>query len=334
MGKTIHPLKKISSLLMVTLFAVLLAGCGSAIDPGAFHRFTESTVELREGADEVLGLQYDWALERFIEETVAGDEISEEKVQKLLLENVPEVPFAWTAGKPPLLFFEVRRFRETVRALNDALVQYAELLAELAVAGNMGEEEFKATAEGINSGLRDATATFSEDDFNKGIAFFSTGATALFQGYLKSKTKDKLREALAGNQKNILDLSQHLRDAMRLASQHAFAEYGPRSLELAISLTPDSGLNTDKKKDRVLELIELDELLIKRLDTLRRLDDSYRALPAANRELMESLDKGQGGLAAIYRIRDNAKRLRELYKELAEPSDGQGAGSAAESNGE
>ncbi len=334
MSKTVNHMQKASALLIFPMIVVFLTGCQSAIDPGAFHRFTESTVELREGADEVLGHQYEWARERFMEEMTVGDSISEENVQKLLLENVPGQPFAWTTPKPPLLFLEARQFRETVREMNDALVQYAELLAELAIAGRMDEEEFKATAEGINTGLRDAAATFSDSDHNRGIAIFSVGATELFQQYLNSKSKEKLREALDGNQENIRALSKHLRDAMRLASQHAFAEYSPRSLDLAILLTPDSGLSPDKKKDRASELIELNELLIKRLDTLRRLDDSYRALPGANRELAESLDKGEGGLTSIYRIRNNAKRLRELYKELEIPADDQDVGSESESNEE
>ena len=322
------------ALLIIPICAVFLTGCQSAIDPGAFNQFAASTVELREGADEVLGHQYEWARERFIEETVAGDEISGENVEKLMLGNDSDKPFAWTSPEPPLLFLGARQFRETVRELNDALVQYAELLAELAGAGRMDEEEFRATAEGINSGLRDAAATVSDADHNQGIAIFSAGATELFQQYLNSKSRDKLREALDGNQENIRTLSEHLRAAMRLASQHTFAEYLPRSFDLAMTLTPDSDLSISKKKDRVVELIELNELLIKRLDTLRRLDDSYRALPGANRELAESLDKGEGGLTSIYRIRDNAKRLRELYRELERPGDEKGAGSDSETTEE
>jgi len=118
--------------------------------------------------------------------------------------------------------------------------------------------------------------------------------------------------ALDKNQDNIRALSEHLCEAMRLASQHTFAEYSPRSLELALTFTPDSKIGMMQKKEHVIELIELNELLIKRLETFRRLNDSYKALPGANRELARSLDSGAGKLAAIFRIRDNARRLREL----------------------
>lgn len=334
MSKMINHIQNASTLLVFLIIFILITGCQIAIDPGAFNRFADSTAQLREGVDEVLEHQYKWARDRFIEEISLGDSLSEENVQKLLMENVPGKAFAWTTPEPPLLFLEAQKFRETVRELNDALVQYAELLAELAIVGRMDEEEFKATAEGINSGLRDAADTLSESDHNREIAIFSTGATELFQQYLNSKSKEKLREALDRNQETVRIVSDHLRDAMRLASQQAFAEYSPRSLDLAVMLTPDSGLSPEKKKDRVVELIDLNEFLIKRLDTLRRLDDSYRALPGVNRELAASLDKKEGGLASIYRIRDNAKRLREQYKELEKPADDQDADSVTGSNEE
>ncbi len=316
-------------IVIVALVAVFLTGCGSAIDHGPFISFAASTTELRDNADEVLILQYNWARERFIQETTEGDSISEENVQKLILENVPDKPFAWMAPEPQLLFLAARQFRETVGELNDALVQYAELLAELAIAGHLDENEFKATAAGIDSGLSNAAMALGDPDHNQEIAIFSTGATELFRQYLDTKSKDKLRDALNENQENILAVSNHLRDAMRLASQHTFAEYSPRSLDLALMLTPDSGLSNGQKKDRVVELIELNELLIKRLDILRRLDDSYRALPGANQELARSLDNSESGLASIYRIRDNAKQLQELYKELESRS----SDTSTESNG-
>lgn len=314
-----------AALFLSCILAAYLTGCGGAIDPGPFNRFAESTAELRDSADEVLGLQYDWARERFLQETAAGDSVSGENVQRLMLENVPDKPFAWAAPEPPLLFLAARQFRETVGQLNDGLVQYSELLAELAVAGEMNEEEFNAAAQGINSGLRDAAVALDEEGHEREIAIFSLAATEAFKQYLRSRSKDNLKKALGDNQDNIQAVSDHLRDAMSLAARHTFAEYSPRSFDLALSLAPDSDLSVDKKKDRIVELIELDELLIKRLETLRKLDDSYRSLPAANRELAASLGKDGGGLNSIYRIRDNAKRLRELYKELESPQAGEPA---------
>jgi hypothetical protein len=322
------------ALLLGLLAFVSLNGCGGAIDPGAFHRFAESTVELRDGADEVLGIQYDLARDRFLWETAAGDSISEENIQKLLIENVPGKPFAWATPEPQLLFLAARHFRETVGSLNDALVQYADLLVELAGSGRLEEDEFVATATGINTGLQDAANRLSGADHAKEISIFSVGATALFQQYLNSQSKDKLREALNENQGNIQAVADHLRDAMRLTSQHAFAEYSARSFELAMMLTPDSKLKMEKKKDRVVELIELNEVLIKRLDMIRRLDDSYKSLPGANRELAASLDKNDGALGSIYRIRDNAKQLRALQKELLESSSDLDSGSETDVKGE
>ncbi|MBU8922723.1 MAG: hypothetical protein KOO63_12970 [Bacteroidales bacterium] len=313
-------------LLLSLSLLMCLAACGGAIDPDPFDRFASSAVELRDSADEVLSHQYDWARERFIQDTVKGDSISGEKVQRLILENVPGVPFAWKAQRPPILFLSAGEFRESVRTLNDALVDYAGLLIELAVSGHIDQDEFTVAASGINSGIQDASKALGLTDKDREIGLFSTAATELFRQYLQSKSKKKLRDALNGNQENIRALSDALSDAMRLASQHFFAEYSSRSLSLALMLAPDNSMSDNQKQDRVVELIELNELLIGRLDVLRRLHDSYESLPGANRDLAASLEKGQHGLTSIYRIRDNAKFLREVYKDLGseqsnEPND-------------
>jgi len=311
----------VTAFLVGLIFAMCLAGCGSAIDPAPFHRFTESVTDLRDSSDDILALQYESARERFLDQTVLGDSLSSENVQRLLLGPAEERPFFWEAPEPQPLFLAARQFRETVGALNDVLVQYAELLAELAAAGQISEEEFGVTAEGINTGLRDAVGAFGETGHTNEIAIFSVAATQLFQQYLNSQSKDKLRRAIEGNQENIRLVSDHLHDAMRLASQHAFAEYSPRSLDLALSLGPDSPLSTGDKKDRLVQLIELDEALIKRLEALRHLNDAYQSLPGANRDLAASLSKGESALSSVKRIRDNAKRLRALYRTLSAAAD-------------
>jgi hypothetical protein len=322
--------RPLAALVLVPLLAVFLSGCATPIDPGAFQQFTESTLELRETTDEVLGHQYEWARDRFLEATAAGDSISEENIQKLILEPVEGRPFAWQTPEPPLLFLEAGKFRTTVRELNDALVQYAELLVELVLAGRMDEEEFRAVAEGINNGLRDAATTLGGPEANREYAIFSLGATKIFQEYLTSRSKKKLREALIDNQKNIFNLSRHLHEAMCLAARQAFGEYTPRTDDFVWDLEPESGLSPGKKQERLLGLIELDELLILRLATLQQLGESYLALPGANRELADSLDRGESALTSIYRIRDDARRLRELYRDLATPTADQSAGSGSE----
>ena len=59
--------RSIFLLLMTTLFAPVLFGCGS-IQHDAFAEFTDSAIQLRDGTDEVLGVQYEWARERFLED--------------------------------------------------------------------------------------------------------------------------------------------------------------------------------------------------------------------------------------------------------------------------
>lgn len=308
-------------LFLSLVWASFLSGCSSTIDPGAFQRFAESTVELRDGADEVFEQQYKMARERFEMEVTQGDSLSEINIQKLLIENVPGKPFAWKTQEPPLLFFAARQFRETFGALNDALVKYADLLVELSTSGNISEDEFNAAASGINSGIRDAVAAFGENSQNREISIFSVGATTLFQEYLNSENKQTLRSAILENQENIQALSDHLSKGLQLASRHAFTEYSVRSFDLAMMLTPDSQLTTVQKRERLVELIELDEQYINRLETIRRLNDSYRALPGANRELSASLDNKESGLGSIQRISDNAKRIYKLFKELETPVD-------------
>ena len=54
MGRIFSQAERVSALLVVVLGIALLSGCQSALDPGAFEKFTESTVMLRDGAEEAL----------------------------------------------------------------------------------------------------------------------------------------------------------------------------------------------------------------------------------------------------------------------------------------
>lgn len=304
---------------LAAMAAPLLFGCGS-IPHDAFGEFTDTAIQLRDGTDEVLGIQYQWARDRFLEDAskAMADSIGEAMVQRLLLESVEGSPFEWRAEEP-ILFLSARKFQKSVYTLNQAIVDYALLLQELAGAGKVSKEEFESNVRELNGNMKEAVAALSGQELDREIAIFSLAASEIFELYLGSKRKNELKRALQENQGTIEEVSSHLRQALAIAARHVHHEYQERSFHLALALAPDSDLQPFERRERLEALIELNEIYDDRLTALRTLDDSYRLLPGANRNLYASLDEVDVSLGSIRRIADNARRLKSLYGELAEP---------------
>jgi hypothetical protein len=202
-----------------------------------------------------------------------------------------------------------------VYELNGALVGYADLLNDLANAGPT-TAQFDDRTTKLNAGLRGLATAMGDPASGQGIALFSTAAAELIRLYIDNGKREHLRRALEANQENIESASAHLQEALRISALHLWQEYDEKTAALIDPLHPFSKTKLKDRKKSVGGIVEANEILTYQLSALEVLIESYRALPRANRELIDSLDAPGWSLNAIYEIADNGLRLRRLYDEL------------------
>jgi hypothetical protein len=133
---------------------------------------------------------------------------------------------------------------------------------------------------------------------------------------LDNRRRSALKEALQENQPNIEELAAHLQEAMRTAALNLRHDYEERSLGLARELTASRDEPFPVRRELVTDLVALNEIYLKRLDTLKALHESYRTLPTAHREIIQSLSRPLPKLPAINELHALGRHLFHLYREL------------------
>ncbi|MEP6606414.1 MAG: hypothetical protein ABJA60_09915 [Nitrosospira sp.] len=306
-----------SRAVCVLVFAGMLGlpGCAS-ISPTPFNSLSNSVQQLRGGADASLGMVNNLSRERYIAEGAAGD--PSKYVERLLLKQDGD-KFSWISSDPPL-FFKADQFREGVYQLNSVLVDYTNLLAQLASPDLVAPPVFDKLARDLNGNLRAAAQTLKPESPDKDIAILSTASTAAFRAYLQHRQRASLISALKNNQAAFSNVATLGANAVEIEEQHLRKEYQDASYSISTVLQP--ALSAKQKEALLRKLVELDEKFIKELVVLKALHQSYKALPAAHSELAKGLANPKLGLPMIQEIFENSQRLYRLYEELRKPDGG------------
>ena len=303
-------------IIAVLIVLSLITGC-STIKQQPFASFSSSLQELRKGADEALKYNDTANRKRFIEETAKASLTADgaEDVKNLLIQSVEGEPFAWQMTQVPL-FMVSPQFRSGVYTLNSTLVAYAELLASLADSDLVSQKQFDAMAKDLNANLKAAASTLQFEGVDEGVGIFSVAASKAAHGYIDSKRRSKLQETLEKNQPLIVNISDMLQGAIRIAVFNLRQNYDQRSIKIARQLVPNQSIKLATRKKTVEALVELNEDYLMRLRILESLNNSYRSLPAAHLELIKAIEKPGYNLAAVQALYENGKHMYHLYKEM------------------
>lgn len=300
---------------LLALVAPLHLACAS-IDPQPFAKFSLSLQEFRESSDAALQIteteNREVLVDLVVAETGRGDASTVSGA--LLLE--PDPPFGWSyeAGEAPL-YVESRRFRAGVQAVNDALVTYAGLLAELAAPELVDADRFDAMAGDLNGNLRAAAGQLGVGGAGaeQGIALFSTAASAAARAYIEGRRQDQLLDMLEETQQQVEAWSARLVRAMEIAGRNTTASYQNRSNALALGIP---GASDSARRKRIEALLELNDRYTSRLRALARMAHAYGSLPVAHNELRRSVERPGIDLATVKNIYQTGKELHALYAEL------------------
>jgi len=309
-----------SSFLYILIFfiSVLLTSCAT-IKQEPFSAFTTSLQELTKGADEALKYNDTANRNRFIEETAIAStkREGEEAITNILIESIPGNPYAWKMDEVPL-FMISPQFRSGVYTLNSTLVAYSELLIVLAGSDLISQKEFDSFAKDLNSNFNSAAIKLKLEGFEQSIGIFSVGASQAAHSYIDYKRRGKLREILEKNQPLIVDISSKLQIAIRNAVRNLRQNYDQQSFQLARQLVPNQSATLDERKRIVTSIVELNEDFLIRLNILEALSNSYRTLPSAHNELLNSIENPKDTLATIKVLYDHGKHMYDLYREIHE----------------
>jgi hypothetical protein len=297
---------------LVFFLALVASGCAS-VDPKPFATFSESLQELRKGSDAALGLNDEQNRTRFLDVAVrktapGGDP---ELVGNLMMDRDP--PFGWTMNEPPL-FLESRRFRAAVRMINEALVSYAGLLADLAAPELVDPAQFDQMAKDLNGNLKSAGKRLGQEGHDRELALFSLAASKAAHAAIENKRQGHLKDVLKETQPGINSVAEALQAAMRTAAQNLEQNY-LQGFEATAELIP--GANVAKRRASLDQLLRGNELYSDRLEALATLDHAYGNLPAAHRELLEAIQKPGLNMTAVNNLYDSGKHLYSLYEEMA-----------------
>lgn len=305
-------------LLGVAYTVLIFTGCAK-VNPKPFDQFSQSTQQLRDGADAALQINEEANKERFINTTAEKSMTSEgaDAIINLQLSVDKEDPFAWRMEQTPL-FMESQKFRVGIYTLNSALVQYAELLKELASPELLSTERFDSMAKDLNANLVSAGKSLKIEDKDKEFAIFSVAATEILRSYLESQRKEALIKALKRNQENIEKISKKMTSAIIIATTNLNKNYTDSSSKLMEELANQDERNLEKKKQKIIAFLDMNQQYTNRLAVLRSLYESYAALPRINLEMIKITENPKVTSSTIKEIFENGKHLKNLYDEMNE----------------
>jgi hypothetical protein len=288
-------------LVCITLICVLVSGCAAKIKTDPFKAYADANRKLQDSADDSLKMAYDCSVSSFSRRV----QISKDTVLGLMLTQDKNDPFGWKApdNDKEALPLKFAALRDGVNRLNKSLVQYADLLMQLASDELVSSKQFEQMAGDLNSGVRSAFSSIGKSPRDSKAALFSAAAMTAAQQYIESKRRSHLVEALRSNQTEIESAASLGKEAARIMAQPIVKEYNDESAELV-------------RKPAVEPLLKLDERYIAQLQVLRSLHDAYDQLPVAHQQLSASLESEGSHLGQIQALYDNAMRIQHLYADL------------------
>lgn len=297
----------------VVVCAALAAclACGPPANQDAFKKFEAAATELRDGADKTLALQSRWAQQRFANSLQYSDTdtLTNRYVQMLLLDAVDGDPFGWQSPSTPF-YMVTRQFRAAIKALNDALVEYASLLNDLSRTGSVTQDELDRRVTDINNGARTAASLVKPEPPHPSVAIVSIMAARFLEEFVDDRRHELLVSAVRANGPALREVCAFLYDAMALTALGVRAEYDQRSFSLADQLT-HTRKGSGHRRDLINDLMKLNDLYTQHLATLRSLNDVYARLPAAHDEL--SRTGKQSSIEELHRLYEDARRVSTGY---------------------
>jgi len=307
-----EPLKTTRVTLVVAGVSLIIgiAGCAS-VDSDPFSQFAQGLGSLRDGTDAMAAGDVQNARERFVAEVRSGE------ISLLDLQLGFEAPFGYeySFGAEPL-YVKLGRFQQGMKALNDAMIAYADLLTKLAGGDVVDGATFDQLTTDLNANALSAAGALNLRVGGDDSALLTTAAVAAFRGVLEKKRRSGLAGAIREVQPQVDEYSRAMVGAIKFLATGVTTDYDDQFRAIIGPLAAEAG--AAPVDDEVIErVLALNLQTQQTLGNLAALSASYQRLPAAHRDLVAAAGDTSGDLTGLISFTNEALRLHTLYLTLA-----------------
>lgn len=293
--------------LLVVCMPLWLLGCTS-VDPGPFLKYESSVQEAHAGIDAAMSINYDWTRSGFIE-SFASDPNS--NFSELVIQTGQG--YDWSISEPPI-YLKVKQTRAALADLSYSFSEYARLLSRLAGRSLVSVEAFDQLTKDLNNNASAAMTSLNVAVPKEGVAVFSTAAAQAARLYIEKKRQSYLKKAIEENQSSVQSYSDFCLSLIQTIRGTLKTYYVERMQPIKANWETSKGKDRLKKTEAMLSL---NEQLVDELRVLQELEETYKALPQANRDLATAIENPQCDMHGVQRLYASARRLQRLYSELA-----------------
>jgi hypothetical protein len=231
---------------------LLFAGCTTTLHK-PFEKFAQSAAEARTGLAQALEQNRLESRERFkrdaLRRFLQGDLTL---VEQLRIHPTGD-PLGLHIEKGPF-FITSAKFKSDVDRMTAVMVEYAQLLSQLASPDLLPKETFDELAKQLNDNANGAIAAIrgEQPDAAK-FAILSTATARVLEGYFRFRRRSELKKALSVNQTAVVEFSQAIHQAVLIAATSAWMEYNSQLKELQLALDPQKEQRAFNDRVQVLE---------------------------------------------------------------------------------
>jgi hypothetical protein len=291
-----------------------IVGCSAVptVSNESLAHFSKSVTALKADTEASFSEISDISEARFkaalIRELAEGDTYSLDKLDidtdfKTL--SVKQVPY----------FLKLKMLQYEVGRLNTVMVDYVNLLANLADHETISTERFDALASDLNNNVRAAVPSIRSEGGKADTGLFSFTAMALTKSYLQSKQSKLLVGAIRHNQPSINRFAAHLQRSVLIIARAVNFEYLRETSALKVAAV--KGNNRAENVDR---LIERNKKHFADIQTLKRLHTNYGRLTLMHSEISDVIMSGNRGLPMMFRMLEVTSKLNKDYQKTLVPA--------------
>jgi|GEM_PF-5076485 len=290
-----------AGLAIPAVILMLASGCAS-VDPGPFQTFQLGAQTLRDGVGQPLQSEVEQARKRAVSDLVANP-LGLSGLQ--LQFGDPEFQWSYPANGPLFTTLEMRN--QAVQHLNDAFASYAGLLLDLASVQVLPEAQLDQQVKSINASSRAFLSALGATPAAGVTELLSLGFVEIAREIVEHRKRKRLKQAIEVNQSTVQAFSDAGAQLMTDVAAGIGLEYQSSFGNLQRELV---AATLEKRPEALEKILELNQQTQSTLDVLSLLHGSYRALPAAHRELATTSSGG----ARSHRVEDFLGRAAHLAK--------------------
>ena len=236
------------------------------------------------------------------------EEVAEGDFDTLITLDIPTNFKTLSAEQVPY-FLELEKLKSNVSELNTAMVDYADLLANLSDPNAISTKTFGTLVTSLNHNVLAAAPSIESESGIADTGLLSAMAMTITENYLKSKQSGLLVQAIRSNQPTVKRFSKHLQKAVILIAHAVNVEYTKKSQALKSAV-----IKAEDKEALIDELVDLNKTYFADLRMLKRVHGNYGRLPFLHAQVADFILAGNRGLPRAFKMLKATAKLEEDYK--------------------